>query len=451
VTQGTYNFINPSAGAIKPDDLRINTVDNAKSSFTIYDLKGSSEIVQLPAGPLAVAAGIEYRNEKRKADPDAAKVAGEVIGFGSARVDGSRNVSSFYAELSVPILKNLESQWAVRTDKYSDYGRSTTPKLGLKWKALQTLAFRGSYAKGFRAPSLTEISPSSVTAFTAITDPKRCITGNEPDCSRTVAALSQNAKTLDPETAKTYSGGFIWDPMKDVSMTLDYFDIRRKHEITRSGNTELLANEDAPPTSIYYNRVIRGPAAGDGLPGPVQALRRFYFNGGATLVKGFDFDGIWNVNIGEYGKLINRASATYYKSWKGSSTDDGPLTEFVAYRLPRVRATIGTTWVYQDFSTGLTFNHVHGYHTKSTPTANCAGATYGTSAAFPTPFCEVRSMNWADAVFQYRGFKNLDLTLTVRNVTDKHPPLDILALPANFTYHPYQGMYATLGGVYRFK
>ena len=71
ILNGTYNFLNPSAGAIKPSDLRIDTVDDADSSFYIYDLKGSKELMQLPGGSLGLAAGLEYRKEDRSARPAA--------------------------------------------------------------------------------------------------------------------------------------------------------------------------------------------------------------------------------------------------------------------------------------------------------------------------------------------------------------------------------------------
>jgi iron complex outermembrane receptor protein len=445
ILNGTYNFLNPGQGTTTPDMLRINTQDHAKSSLTIYDAKGSMELVQMPGGPMALAAGLEYRKEDRTANPDPAKLAGEVVGFGAAFADGSRNVTSGYVELSAPILQNVETQLAFRTDKYSDYGKSTTPKVGLKWKVLPTFALRASFAEGFRAPSLTEISKSSVTAFTTITDPLRCLIGTELDCAKSVALLLANAARLEPETSKSYNIGFVWDPVKDVSITVDRFDIRRKHEITFLDLDTILANEGAT-TGIYANRVIRGPVAPGETVGPLQAISTFYFNSGSTLVKGYDVDARWNVNLGAMGKLTNAVAMTYYAKWLGNSADSDPLVNFAGYGFPRTRGTVASAWEYRDYVFGMQGNYNKGYHVLRDPSLTCSAAIKAVQ-----PSCEVpMNLTW-DASIRYTGIKKLALNLTVRNLFDRKPPLDANARPFNFTYHPYQSVYVTLGGTYTFK
>lgn len=445
ILNGTYNFLNPSLGSVTPDQLRIDTKDSAKSSFNLFDAKGSMELMQMAGGPMALAAGFEYRKEDRKANPDPAKLTGEVVGFGAAFSEGKRNVTSAYAELSVPFLKNVETQLAFRTDRYSDYGNSTTPKIGFKWKALPTVALRASYAEGFRAPSLTEISKSSVTAFTTVVDPLRCIDGTELACNSSVALLLVNANRLDPEKSKSYNLGFVWDPVKDVSVTLDYFDIRRKKEINLLDLDLILANEGVT-TGIYANRVIRGPVAPGQTVGPLQAINTFYFNAGETIVKGLDLDVRWNVNLGAYGKLTNRGAATYYSSFKGNEDAGLPLVEFASYGFPRARATASTFWEYRDFTTGITGNFNKGYHVLRDPRLTCSNAI---KAVQPT--CEVNSNNTADFSLQYTGFKNLTLNFIARNFFDRKPSLDANARPFNFTYSAYQSVYYTVGGVYKFK
>ena len=445
ILNGTYNFLNPSLGSVTPDMLRIDTHNSSKSSFTIYDAKGSMELAQMSGGPLALAAGFEYRKEDRTATPDKAILAGEVVGFGAAFAQGKRNVTSGYAELSVPFMKNVETQLAFRTDRYSDYGRSTTPKVGIKWKVLPTLALRASYGEGFRAPSLTEISRSSVTAFTTLVDPRRCLLGTELACNSNIAVLLENAQRLDPEKSKSYNLGFIWDPVKDVSVTLDYFDIRRKHEITLLDFDTILANEGVT-TGIYANRVIRGPVAPGETVGPLQAISSFFFNSGNTNVKGYDLDVRWNLNLGEWGKLTNRATATYYASFKNNVTDSDPLVEFASYGFPRARGTLRTEWEYRDFITGLQGNFNKGYHVLRDPSLTCSARITAVQ-----PSCEVHSNNTADLSVRYSGFKNLTLDFIMRNIFDERPPLDANARPFNFTYHPFQSVVYVIGGTYRFK
>ena len=311
---------------------------------------------------------------------------------------------------------------------------------------LPTLAARASYAEGFRAPSLTEISRSSVSAFTTIIDPRRCVIGTELACTGSnIAVLLESAQRLDPEDSKSYNLGFVWDPVKDVSITLDYFDIRRKKEITLLDFDTILANEGVT-TGIYANRVIRGPVLPGETVGVLQAISSPFINSGSTIVKGYDIDVRWNVNLGAWGKLDNRAAVTYYASFKGNAADNDPLVEFASYGFPRARGTLFTSWEYRDFVTGLTGNYSKGYKVLRNPALTCSAAIRAVQST-----CEVNSNTTADFSLRYSGFKNLTLSFIARNIFDKRPPVDANARPLNFTYHPFQSVYYTVGGTYRFK
>ncbi|MBL8513824.1 MAG: TonB-dependent receptor, partial [Betaproteobacteria bacterium] len=445
VLNGTYNFLNPGAGSIKPDDLRINTRDVADSSFQILDFKLSGEVAQMPAGPVGIAAGLEFRKEDREARPDPNKVTGEVVGFGASIADGKRDVKSAFVEVNLPVFATLEAQLAMRMDRYSDYGSSNTPKLGIKWKALPNVALRSSYAKGFRAPSLTEISRSSVTAFAAVTDPKRCIIGNEPACNAAVAFLLENANRLEPETSTSRHAGIVWDITRDASLSFDAFDIRRKQEITTLDADTILANEGAT-TGIYANRVIRGPVLPGEQFGPLQAISTFFFNSGKTEIKGYDLDALWRFSIGDYGKLTTRAAATYFKSVKGNGADDEPVRDFAGFGVPRTRATATVVWNKGAWNVSATANFSGGYNVLREPLLTCSAAIRASQ-----PDCFVDPSTTTDMAVAWTGIRGLTLTLVARNITNKKPVLDSNARPANFTFHPFQGTYYTVGANYRFR
>jgi iron complex outermembrane recepter protein len=445
ILTGAYNFLNPSAGSITPAQLRIDTTDVAESSFSIVDVKGSRELFQMAGGPAAIAIGFEHRREERVASPDQAKLDGEVVGFGAAFATGKRNVSSAYAELNIPFIKNVEAQLAFRTDKYSDYGRSTTPKIGLKWNATNKLALRGSYSEGFRAPSLTEISRSSVSAFTTVTDPRRCINGDELDCARGIAILLESNANLKPEEAKSYNLGVVFEPFKDASVSVDYFDIRRRNEVNILDIDLILANEGIT-SGIYANRVIRGTPIGDGLPGPIQAISAPFINGGETRVSGLDVDARYDINLGAFGKLRNRGFATWFRHYKGSTGEGEPLINYEGYRIPMLRASLGSAWEYRAWTFGLQGNYTRSYYVSSDPRIPCRTA----SLLGPQGICVVSGNATADASVEWRGIKNLTVTGVARNIFDKRPPLDPLARPVNFTFHPFQSVYFTVQATYKF-
>src|SRR5690606_15596720 len=98
--------------------------------------------------------GYEYRSEDYADKYDSLSEAG-VIGGSSGNSAGlGRNVRAFYAELGLPVLENLEVNLAVRYDDYSDYGSDTSPKISLRYQALDNLTLRASFGQGFRAPTL---------------------------------------------------------------------------------------------------------------------------------------------------------------------------------------------------------------------------------------------------------------------------------------------------------
>jgi hypothetical protein len=57
----------------------------------------------------------------------------------------------------IPIVKGLEVDVAVRHDDYSDFGGTTNPKVTVRWQPNKQILVRGSYGKGFLAPSLQQL------------------------------------------------------------------------------------------------------------------------------------------------------------------------------------------------------------------------------------------------------------------------------------------------------
>jgi iron complex outermembrane receptor protein len=235
----------------------------------------------------------------------------------------------------------------------------------------------------------------------------RCIDGAELACNSNIADLLEQAQRLDPENAKSYNVGLVWEPAKDHSFTLDYFDTRRRYEINLLDLDLILANEGASSGKLA-NRIVRGPVAPGETIGPLQAVNTFYDNSGGAFVNGWDLNAHYRANVGAYGKHDNRLVLTYYANDKGNSDVNEPILEFVNYGYPRARGTFNTAWEYREFTTGLGIDYNKGYKTLRDPTLTCSAAIRAVQ-----PSCEVAS---------------------------------------NTTYdHPFQSVYYTIGGTYRFK
>ncbi len=449
ILDGTYNFANPTAGRVTAAQLRVDSKDTAKSSFSILDFKGSTEFGSLPGGAIGVAAGLEYRREERRATPDPLKGQGEILGFGAASAEGSRNLLGVYTEVRLPVLKSLEIQIAGRTDKYSDYGRSTIPKIGAAWTILPTLKLRGSYAEGFRAPSLTEISKSSVSAFTTVLDPILCTDGNQNECAQPIGLLIVANPKVKPETAKTYNVGIVFEPTKDSSVSLDFYKIDRRNEINILSLNEILNNEGSTDPR-YVGRIVRGKPAPGQTVGQIQVIRTGFFNLGQTVVRGVDVDARKSFSLAEYGKLSTSVLVSYTDQFKNSGSPDAPLVSLAGFRdVPRVRARASGTWEIGNWTSTTTANYLSGFKTFNNGDGDAATCASATSQYLG--YCKVEDFITVDIGTEYRGFKNLTIALTVQNVFNKRPPADPLNRPANLEWFAPYGAYATLSARYQFK
>lgn len=461
ISGGGFNFANPDAGSIKPSDLRVNAKDNAKSSFTIIDLKGSGEIGNLPGGPASVALGAEFRREDRTVTADALKLVGGIFGRGVASADGSRDVSTLFGELILPVVKNVELQTAVRYDRYSDYGSSLTPKVAATWAALPTFKLRTSFARGFRAPSLTEITKSTTSGFfNGVDDPRRCLRPTYTiGCAISIPGLIVANPLVRPEKAESYTAGFIWEPTKESSVSIDYFSISRRNEITFLSLTEILNNEGSSDPRyagrIVRDRTIVSPTVPND-PGAILFVSTGFNNLGETRVKGLDVDARYNMRLGEYGKLAFNFNATQYFEQRSSGAPGAPVISFNGYRnAPEFRAIFRTTWESGNWTSTGTMNYLSSFKPFGNPenltaAGRAAAADCGNPASTYVGFCTVSEYITYDLGTEYRGIKNLSLSAIVRNITNRKPSADPIARPFNTIWYQPTGTNFVLSARYTF-
>ncbi len=442
------------------DRISARATDSGKSTTSIWDLKGSAEFGSLPGGAIAAAGGLEFRRDELKITPDANIVASRFVGLGASFANGSRNVSSAFVEASLPITKSIEGTLAGRFDRYSDYGSSSNPRIGVKWKALPSLAARANYSTGFRAPSLSQISSSSVRSFQNIgRDPIRCpVTADDDDCNRIVASQIQFNPNLEPEKSKSATIGIVWDATKDTGVTMDFFKIRRNNEIDRFSSA-FVVTRNFRGEARFANSVLRDPNPLSWLPGvpnsgPIQTVLRQYLNLGGTEVSGIDLDIVHRLNLGEMGKLRLSGSGTYNISNKFAREKSDVMTEAIGgINLPRARGNLAASWDYQDWIVGARYNYV-GQYAYRDGFGTCEDYL-GTAAIANVPgICTIRSWQTIDVNATYTGFKNLTLGLVIRNINDYKPPFDYNAntvLGYNTAYHNPQGINGAFSATYRFK
>jgi iron complex outermembrane receptor protein len=471
VNNATYRFGGSNDRALL-DSLHPFVHDQGTSRLSSWDLKGSSELAQLRAGPVSLAAGVEVRREEMEIVSDPRTVAGDMLGLASSNVNGSRNVSSLFAELSVPILKNLETSLAARYDHYSDFGNATTPKVGFKWQPEETLAARGTWGKGFRAPSLFQISSANVQAFNTITDPLRCPNGTTPlpngesgDCTgRTISSLIQANTHLQPEKSVSHTLGIIWSPSNALQASVDYWFIHRMNFIDRYSSQTVIDDEFRP--GFAGGTVQRDPNTATWIPGipnsgPILSTVRRFDNFGDQVAAGFDFDVLLKQGLGAWGKITWELAATYYdkNDWqfeKGVNYTGG-AGNFFAFESPRIKGNLTGIWEIRSWSFLGRYNYIGRwkYGDNDFGCYNPVRAANSPTLAFLGGECYIPEWPTWDFGISYKGIRNLTIAALVRNVRDKAAPYEpqtaytTLGFNPNL-YNPY-GRYVQVGLTYKFK
>jgi len=461
---GSYRINQPSLvpqslrDAISPALERVAT-----SSVALLDFHASRELMTLPGGPLSLAVGAEYRKEKTNTPPVPYTDVSDIVGLGYSAFNSSRAVTAVFTELNAPVAKWLELNGAVRYDRYSDYGSSTTPKVGFKLTPLKELAVRGTYSEAFRAPGPTESGKSSSLGFTNI------------------AVVSVGDPAVKPETSKSYTLGLILAPTASTSATLDYYVVDRRNEIVAADQGPILAGSPAsdealasqrikgalPNTFIYYDDV-----------GDLAAVSGPYTNAAKTHTSGIDLDLRQRFDLGAAGKLKAQFNWTHVFNFRRTSADgtvfeytgtQGPYSLSSAAGTPKDRASFSLTWERGPWTASGSLNYVAGMRgvdhqgesmvdngdgTWSTTTAEgtyftdgsqTCGVFYPNGQSAPAG-CRIPSFTTFDVFGRYTGLKGWEFDVSVQNLFNRKAPFD----PYTYGGVNYNPAYHQAGAVGRF-
>ncbi len=428
VSNGVYNFVNPAANsAALTESLRIRTTRAGTADLTVFDAKASREIFTLPAGPLGMAVGAEFRKEKGADSPDDFTLQGRVVGSGGTSSRGQRDASAAYVEFSVPAMKTLELQLAGRYDNYDGFGGKFSPKVAFRFTPVSELLIRGSFAEGFRAPSLAELFVGDTVNFPSFVDGPRCnayrAAGNSGSAtadevtnacrSAQYQSVSKGNPNLKAETSKSFFLGLVYEPTKSMSVGVDWFSIKHDNKISQPLVQYQLSNAAAFPGTVNRGSATARDIA-IGAPGRLRGagsdtevgLFQSYFNLGSQEAEGFDVDLRWKKSFGSVGDVSIESTSTYYTNLSTAAAPGQPLTQQAGtYRYPRFLSALRTTWQRGPWEVNLNGNYTHHYLQVNQYTDT-----------------HVKSFTTLDLIASYSGFKNMKLTLGVKNLMDKQPP-----------------------------
>ena len=409
----------------------LETVRESKAKVSTIDGKISKELMELRAGPLALAIGAEHRKEELNDNPKEVLFSGDILGGGGALppTHADRNVTAIFAELNVPILRNLEAQFAIRHDKYSDFGNTTNPKVALRFTPTKELLFRSSYSSGFRAPTLSDLFLPRFLSNTADThnDPIRCpnstpIGGfvNEGlECDAQFQNQLGGNTALTPEKSRNLTVGVLFEPSAALSVGVDYFNIRRTNTIGSLGDTTVFDFFGAADPLRAGGRFIRtarlagnagcvedlpGSPTPTNVPCPIDYVVQVQENLGKYNTSGFDLS--LNSRVGPFsirmdGTYVYRfryqqqTGGAYLDNTGNFTSDNGVI--------PRWRHYAQFVWQSGPFGLTLAQNYVLGYRDASETRRVGTYETY-------------------DAQARWEAWRGLGVTLGVKNILDRDPP-----------------------------
>jgi len=414
------------------------------------DFHVSKEIMQLPYGGLGVAFGASARNEDLNQFSYPIQASGDEVGGNGPvlGVVGGRKVYGLFGEANIPLYKDLDVNFATRYDDYkNDFGTEfshVSPKISFTFKPVSSVLLRGSYAKGFRAPSLYDNLYPFVSGNNTngnFNDPVRCPGGvpitnvNPVNAIQSECAVQQPTATsgntnLKPETSKQFSLGIVWQPSANFSGSLDYFDIKIDNAINQMSeqtpfndpvtyaNNFYRYDPAAFPNGWVDDGKQTGAIKGSTNPNfPLAYVLLPKFNTGKFFASGWDVNLNYKAkieNIGNFG--VNFDGTVFTKH--GYQYDGSPeVSDLGSYQdfgpAPRFRYVLTGTYNRGSWNASLTQNYTSKYNDYTDQ--SLVGTTN-----YPANRDVAAYKTW-DATLGYRGFKNLELVGGIKNMFNTDP------------------------------
>ena len=485
VAQGLINFNDLEA---TPEDVwdYISPVNDTRSTSNLWQWNGvlSTELFDLPGGPLGLAVGAQYRHEAIDApsanpavDPFSGNQYDRYYSVNSVGTKGSRNVKSAYFELAAPIMDiatngfGAEVNVSGRYDKYSTGQKNFSPKVGVKIIPIRQLALRGTWSKGFRIPSFNESFGLPTTGYVNrgggdFCDDYAafCASHSDADGPNAYAAnpfsvgLTQVGNPdLSPEKSTNITAGIIFEPIRNIALTVDYWRIRIKDLIVP-------VTDISPVLDAYYlnNGVVNIPGI-NVIPGGVDPqfpnalphigfIESSYRNADTQLVSGIDVG--LNVQWPEvFGgvKISSFLEASYLM--KAVLTADGtrfrydgtlsPCNITSCSGAPKWRGSLQTVVDFGNTTLSATAYYTKGLDLASTDFGGIRGdceASLG--ASVPTyqdgtaVMCRSKNIWNVDFTASHKINDIFTIYGNVLNVFNDDPPFDHAAAYGLFNYNP---------------
>ncbi|KRG78566.1 TonB-dependent receptor [Stenotrophomonas ginsengisoli] len=363
-----------------------------KTTMFTADLAGS--IMTLPAGDLGFAVGVEHRKEEGRFVPDAFAQSGYSSGLASTTTAGEYDLDEVYLELNIPVLsdlpfaKELTVNVASRYSDYSNFGDTTNSKIGFTWRPMDELLVRGTFAEGFRAPSIDNLYGGTGSSFESYIDPcsvgaPGSVAGNAActaaGVSPTYVQLNQNMAgcgswpcqtpdefisgsnaNLKPETSESTTLGLVWSPrfVAGLDISLDWYRYEISDMIISDSVDRILRD------CYVLGNTSRCEGVNRAADGHIDGMFYGLANLGQMETEGFDLGVKYRLPETAYGNFSFDWQTSYLSKYdeqnQNSAGEDITIGSVGSPGLFRVRSNFGVNWNLGDWTVNWTSRYYSG-------------------------------------------------------------------------------------------
>ena len=280
-------------------------VSDRRAELFVGEAFVSGDVFELPAGPIGVALGAQYRKQDISASFDEiTENDGFAFLIGEQPFSGSQDVYAVFGEVAIPVSEFVDLQLALRYEDYGAEGGSTVdPKVAVIVRPNEDVSLRASYSTSFRAPSTFQLQGQSTT-LQQVSDP------NNGGANAFVAVRALGNPNLEPESSQAFNVGATYEPLDGLQFNVDYFNFDFTDAIVQTApQTVVNADPDGPD-------IIRSPA------GTIIQVNNSYVNAATVETSGLDFSVRYTLDTG-FGTFTPSFVGTYIFEYDLQATAAG--------------------------------------------------------------------------------------------------------------------------------
>jgi len=312
---------------------------------------------ELPGGEIIHYVGGEYFDQNFASKYDAQSEAGLIGGSAGNTAEGQRDTTAFFYEISAPVTDEILVSAAYRHDDYSDFGTKGTPSVKVEYRPMEDLLVRGSYSKGFRAPSLSELLAATSFSATEATDYVACRNQEiaAADCRpRQFNNLQESNNNLGPEESTYINVGFVYSGVENLSVSLDYFNLDIENVIS-SITVQTLINAEYGGFLDEMMAQYPGVSLIRNADGSVTEDVITRDENGAVMKRtGLDFQIEYTLET-EFGDFRLTNNTTYMLSSESDVYFGGPSQDYAGFAgQPEYRSQFGVNYSVADLNVAWT-------------------------------------------------------------------------------------------------